>query len=102
MVNADPSTIVRNRTASNTAERERVIAIADSPDCRALRVKLAAAYRILARLGLDDGLAGHISLRMPDAPDYFWVNPLASCSARSRLTTWCWSTTKEKSSTVGP
>jgi ribulose-5-phosphate 4-epimerase/fuculose-1-phosphate aldolase len=75
MINTDPATIVRNKTISDGAEKERILAIANTPEARQQRVKLAAAYRILARLGLDDGLAGHISLRVPGAPDYFWVNP---------------------------
>ncbi|HEY2838111.1 MAG TPA: class II aldolase/adducin family protein [Pirellulales bacterium] len=74
-VNTDPSTILRDKPAAEGAEKQRVIALANTPEARRERVKLAAAYRILARLGLDDGLAGHISLRVPGAPDYFWVNP---------------------------
>ena len=63
-------------THSNDAkERDRVLELANTEQARRERVKLAAAYRILARLGLDDGIAGHISLRVPGAPDYFWVNP---------------------------
>src|SRR5262249_9986970 len=46
-----------------------------TPEARKLKVKLAAAYRMIARAGLDAGVAGHISLRVPGAPDYFWVNP---------------------------
>ena len=33
-----------------------------------------AAYRVIARQGLDAGVAGHISLRVPGAPEYFWVH----------------------------
>lgn len=75
MTTVDPSTILHDRVSNDAAERERIIALADTPTAREERVKLAAAYRMLARLGLDDGLAGHISLRVPGAPDYFWVNP---------------------------
>lgn len=71
----DPSAIVRNKTMSDTSEKERILEIANSHEARQQRVKLAAAYRILARRGLDDGVAGHISLRVPGAPEYFWVNP---------------------------
>jgi ribulose-5-phosphate 4-epimerase/fuculose-1-phosphate aldolase len=39
--------------------------------------RLAAAFRVFARLGLDHGLAGHITARDPELPDHFWVNPLA-------------------------
>jgi ribulose-5-phosphate 4-epimerase/fuculose-1-phosphate aldolase len=41
-----------------------------------LKIKLAAAFRIIAQHGLDDGIAGHISVRVPGASDQFWVNPL--------------------------
>jgi ribulose-5-phosphate 4-epimerase/fuculose-1-phosphate aldolase len=75
MTTVDPSAILHDRVSSDTDEKARVIALADAPQAREERVKLAAAYRLLARLGLDDGLAGHISLRVPGAPDYFWVNP---------------------------
>ncbi len=71
----DPASIVYDRPADSGEERTRVIALANSPESRQLRVKLAAAYRIIARMGLDDGIAGHISLRVPGAPQYFWVNP---------------------------
>jgi ribulose-5-phosphate 4-epimerase/fuculose-1-phosphate aldolase len=70
----DPSTIARTQVASEQ-EREKVLAIASSKQNRIEKVKLAAAYRLLARRGLDDGIAGHISLRVPGAPNYFWVNP---------------------------
>lgn len=71
----DPSTIAFDRAAAETDEKARVIALANTPAARTERVKLAAAYRILARRGLDDGIAGHISMRVPGAEHYFWVNP---------------------------
>lgn len=37
--------------------------------------KLAAAFRIFAQLGFDEGLAGHLTLRDPILKDHFWVNP---------------------------
>jgi ribulose-5-phosphate 4-epimerase/fuculose-1-phosphate aldolase len=36
---------------------------------------LAAAFRVWARLGYDEGVAGHITVRDPIRPDHFWVNP---------------------------
>jgi ribulose-5-phosphate 4-epimerase/fuculose-1-phosphate aldolase len=36
---------------------------------------LAAAFRMFSRAGLDEGVAGHITVRDPGAPDTFWVNP---------------------------
>ena len=37
--------------------------------------QLAAAFRIWARLGYDEGPAGHITVRDPERLDHFWVNP---------------------------
>jgi ribulose-5-phosphate 4-epimerase/fuculose-1-phosphate aldolase len=39
------------------------------------KAKLAAAFRMFSRAGLDEGVAGHITVRDPEAPDTFWVNP---------------------------
>ncbi|CDN10627.1 MAG: class II aldolase/adducin family protein [Richelia sp.] len=36
---------------------------------------LAAAFRLFARYGFDEGVAGHITVRDPEFPDCFWVNP---------------------------
>ncbi|HET6323413.1 MAG TPA: class II aldolase/adducin family protein, partial [Planctomycetaceae bacterium] len=75
MTTINPESIAVERMAADSAEKDRVLKLANTPEARAERVKLAAAYRFLARAGLDDGVAGHISLRVPGAPDYFWVNP---------------------------
>jgi ribulose-5-phosphate 4-epimerase/fuculose-1-phosphate aldolase len=48
------------------------------------RQRLAAAFRIFARLGYDEGIAGHISARDPGRPDRFWVNPFARSFAQVR------------------
>jgi ribulose-5-phosphate 4-epimerase/fuculose-1-phosphate aldolase len=48
----------------------------DSFESVELRRKLAAAFRIIAHRQMDDGIAGHISVRVPGAPGEFWVNPL--------------------------
>jgi ribulose-5-phosphate 4-epimerase/fuculose-1-phosphate aldolase len=37
---------------------------------------MAAAFRYLSKQGYDEGIAGHISLRDPEYPDQFWINPL--------------------------
>ncbi|WP_324630289.1 class II aldolase/adducin family protein [Phormidium sp. CCY1219] len=37
--------------------------------------RLAAAFRLFAHFGFDEGLAGHITARDPEFPDRFWVNP---------------------------
>ncbi len=44
----------------------------------ALRRDLAAAYRLIALMGMDDGIYTHISARLPDGPDgqkRFLLNP---------------------------
>jgi len=39
--------------------------------------RLAAAFRVFAMKGFDEGLAGHITVRDCIEPDTFWVNPVA-------------------------
>lgn len=40
-----------------------------------LRYRLAVLYRILAMEKLDEGISGHISMKVPGKEDAFWVNP---------------------------
>jgi ribulose-5-phosphate 4-epimerase/fuculose-1-phosphate aldolase len=37
--------------------------------------RLAASYRLFGYLGFDHGGAGHITVRDPEFPDTFWLNP---------------------------
>ncbi|MDT7702498.1 MAG: hypothetical protein QOJ30_4823 [Pseudonocardiales bacterium] len=37
--------------------------------------QLAGAFRIFGRFGFGEGIAGHITVRDPEDPDMFWVNP---------------------------
>src|ERR1700726_4248851 len=37
--------------------------------------RLAAAFRLFALYGFDEGVAGHITARDPERTDHFWVNP---------------------------
>ncbi|SCW03431.1 LAFE_0G10264g1_1 [Lachancea fermentati] len=39
--------------------------------------RMAAAFRVFAKRGYDEGVAGHISVRDPEDPSRFWLNPLA-------------------------
>jgi ribulose-5-phosphate 4-epimerase/fuculose-1-phosphate aldolase len=39
------------------------------------KVHLAGAFRLFARFGFDEGVAGHITVRDPEHADCFWVNP---------------------------
>ena len=38
-----------------------------------LKEKMALAFRVFARKGYVDGLAGHISVRDPENPHTFWT-----------------------------
>jgi ribulose-5-phosphate 4-epimerase/fuculose-1-phosphate aldolase len=40
-----------------------------------LKGRLTLAFRIFGKLGFDEGVAGHITLRDPVDPHTFWVNP---------------------------
>jgi ribulose-5-phosphate 4-epimerase/fuculose-1-phosphate aldolase len=75
MLTTEPIAMKRLEEAPDSSETRHARALADTTEARKLKVKLAAAYRILARYRLDQGVAGHISQRVPGAPDYFWVNP---------------------------
>ncbi|MYT29273.1 MULTISPECIES: class II aldolase/adducin family protein [unclassified Streptomyces] len=48
-----------------TPEQERVLR----------KRRLAAALRVFAAYGYDEGVAGHITARDPVREDHFWVNP---------------------------
>lgn len=37
--------------------------------------RLAGALRLFGRFGFEEGVAGHITARDPEFPEYFWVNP---------------------------
>ena len=47
--------------------------------------RLAVAFRLFARYGFDQGLAGHITARDPEWPDHFWVNPFGKHFSRIRV-----------------
>lgn len=53
-----------------------------------LKFRLAQAFRIFGKLGYDEGVAGHVTVRDPIKPDCFWVNPFvralnsSNCSYR--------------------
>ena len=64
-------------TASHAGTPTKTAPISrNTPECQELKRKLAAAFRIIARRKMDDGIAGHISCRVPGTRDEFWVNPL--------------------------
>jgi ribulose-5-phosphate 4-epimerase/fuculose-1-phosphate aldolase len=39
------------------------------------KVRLAAAFRMFSKAGLDEGVAGHVTARDPEFTDSYWVNP---------------------------
>ena len=39
------------------------------------KAKLSAAFRMFSKAGLDEGVAGHVTVRDPEFPDSYWVNP---------------------------
>lgn len=47
--------------------------------------RLAATFRLFARAGFDQGLAGHVTARDPEFPHTFWVNPLGRHFGRIRV-----------------
>jgi ribulose-5-phosphate 4-epimerase/fuculose-1-phosphate aldolase len=47
--------------------------------------RLAAAFRLFARFGYDEGVAGHITARDPERLDHFWVNPFAMHFSQIRV-----------------
>jgi len=51
--------------------------IHDSPadERRHRKERLAGALRIFGRLGYEDGVSGHITVRDPEYDDCYWVNP---------------------------
>jgi ribulose-5-phosphate 4-epimerase/fuculose-1-phosphate aldolase len=50
-------------------------ASAMSAEERAMRVDLAACYRLVAHYDMDDLFATHISARVPGPEEYFLLNP---------------------------
>ena len=49
------------------------------------RRDLAVAFRLFARFGFDEGVAGHITVRDPEFPHRFWVNPYAVHFSRIKV-----------------
>jgi ribulose-5-phosphate 4-epimerase/fuculose-1-phosphate aldolase len=52
---------------------------------RERKQKLAGALRIFGRLGFAEGVAGHITVRDPEFPDCFWVNPFGKSFRHMRV-----------------
>jgi ribulose-5-phosphate 4-epimerase/fuculose-1-phosphate aldolase len=46
--------------------------------------RMAAGFRLFARFGFDEGVAGHITARDPERAGHFWVNPFGKHFAHIR------------------
>src|SRR6202011_951904 len=49
------------------------------------KIRLAASFRLFAKFGFDEGVAGHITARDPELTDHFWVNPFGIHFSRIRV-----------------
>ena len=47
--------------------------------------RLAASFRLFAKFGFDEGVAGHITARDPERTDHFWVNPFGMHFSQIRV-----------------
>jgi ribulose-5-phosphate 4-epimerase/fuculose-1-phosphate aldolase len=47
--------------------------------------RLAAAFRLFALFGYEEGVAGHITARDPELTDHFWVNPFGEPFGHMRV-----------------
>ena len=47
--------------------------------------RLAAAFRIFGQWGLGEGAAGHITVRDPEHPETFWLNPFGVHFSRVKV-----------------
>lgn len=47
--------------------------------------RLAAAFRLFGQFGFDHGGAGHITVRDPEFPDTFWLNPASVLFSHIRV-----------------
>src|SRR5271166_3482516 len=47
--------------------------------------RVASAFRLFAKFGFSEGVAGHITVRDPEFHDHFWVNPFGMHFAHIRV-----------------
>jgi ribulose-5-phosphate 4-epimerase/fuculose-1-phosphate aldolase len=86
---ASPGTRARHSYLADTATglpipADRTFAsLAD--ERRDRKQRLAAALRIFGKLGYGEGISGHLSVRDPEDPDVFWVNPFGVSFNRVRV-----------------
>src|SRR5207237_4541394 len=71
----DAAQRARSRRMIEAAHSSAPDPAADPAAVEAMRFDLAAAYRLIHRLGLDDSIYTHISARLPGRQDRFLINP---------------------------
>ena len=74
--NASPGTIDGVELTPKTVGLDGIPSFDNVEDERHYRkTHLAGALRIFGKFGFGEGVAGHITVRDPEYPDMFWVNP---------------------------
>lgn len=76
------TTITPGRRASYLADTHTGLPLPSAPafrsaedERRSRKQRLAASLRLFGKYGFGEGISGHISVRDPQHPDNFWVNP---------------------------
>ena len=64
---------------------EPVVGRSIAAERRHRQERLAGAFRLFAKHGFAQGLAGHITARDPELPDHFWVNPFGLHFSRIKV-----------------
>jgi ribulose-5-phosphate 4-epimerase/fuculose-1-phosphate aldolase len=83
---SDPSDLALNATPIRKYWFDEVTPPATlAAERRHRQERLAGAFRLFARYGFDQGLAGHITARDPEWTDHFWVNPFGKHFSRMRV-----------------
>ena len=68
---------------AKTPEQPRFATLAEERLHR--KQRLASAFRLFAKFGFSEGVAGHITVRDPELLDHFWVNPFGMHFAHIRV-----------------
>jgi ribulose-5-phosphate 4-epimerase/fuculose-1-phosphate aldolase len=72
---SNPDRLPHNPVVPRSVEEER----------RHRKQRLAIAFRVFGRLGFDEGIAGHITVRDPEYTERFWVNPFGMSFRQIRV-----------------
>lgn len=85
-------TTTTNERPDYLADTETGLPIPDDPvfstpedERRHRKQRLAASLRLFGKYGFGEGISGHISVRDPEYPDQFWVNPFGVSFNRVRV-----------------